>query len=188
MPLTCDSDCQRDNYTMYPLQLRFFTNALYADDQLRQRVAWALHRLMPVSGWDISISLPGYTPYLQIFDRHAFGNYRQLLQEITLNPAMGDYLDMMDSTKYDPNENYAREILQLFSIGVFQLNPDGTPKLGTDGLPLPTYDQSVVTSFARSSPAGPPRTRRRTATRTTAIRWCSSRAPRQRLEDAAERA
>jgi hypothetical protein len=148
VPLTCDSDCQRDNYTVYPLQLRFFTNALYAGDQLRQRVAWALHRLMPVSGWDISMP-SWYTPYLQVFQHHAFGHYRQLLQELTLNPAMGDYLDMMDSTKYDPNENYAREVLQLFSIGVFQLNPDGTQKIGTDGLPLPTYDQSVVTNLAK---------------------------------------
>ena len=148
IPLDCDSDCQRDKYTTYPLQRRFFTNALYGNDQLRQRVAWALHRMFVVSGWDLS--QPAWmTPYLQVFDRNAFGHYRHILGEITLNPAMGDYLDMMDSTKWDPNENYAREILQLFSIGVFKLNPDGTPQVDAQGLPIPTYDQSVVTAFAR---------------------------------------
>jgi uncharacterized protein (DUF1800 family) len=148
IPLACDSDCQRDNYTTYPLQRQFFTNALYGEDQLRQRVAWALHRMFVVSGWDLS--QPSWmTPYLQIFDRNAFGHYRHILGEITLNPAMGDYLDMMDSTKWDPNENYAREVLQLFSIGVNKLNPDGTTKLDGQGLPVPTYDQSVVTAFAR---------------------------------------
>ena len=148
IPATCTAICQRDSYSMYPLQNRFFQNALYGDDQLRQRVSWALHKLLVVSGQDVSIPAR-YTPYLQIIDRNAFGNYRQLLYEMTLNPAMGVYLDMASSTRNNPNENYAREILQLFSVGVVLLNQDGTPQLDAFGEPLPTYDQGVVSGFAR---------------------------------------
>ncbi len=148
VPPGCDTTCQRDNYSMYPLQLRFFTNALYGQDQLRQRVIWTLHQMLVVSGRDIT--QPSWMlPYLQILDRNAFGNYRQLLSAITLNPAMGNYLDMATSTKSNPNENYAREILQLFSLGTVLLNPDGTPKVDLSGDPLPTYSQAQVTSFAR---------------------------------------
>ncbi len=148
VPATCDTTCQRDNYSMYPLQIRFFTNALYGSDQLRQRVIWTLHELVVASGRDIS--LPGWMlPYIQILDRNAFGNYRQLLYEVTLNPAMGQYLNMSTSTKNNPNENYAREILQLFSIGTELLNQDGTPQLDVNGDPSPSYDQATVTNFAR---------------------------------------
>ncbi|MEP6801818.1 MAG: DUF1800 family protein [Acidobacteriota bacterium] len=148
VPATCDATCQRDNYSMYPLQIRFFTNALYGSDQLRQRIIWTLHQLLVVSGRDIT--QPSWMlPYLQILDRNAFGNYRQILYEMTLNPAMGNYLDMATSTKTNPNENYAREILQLFSIGTVLLNQDGTPQLDTFGDPLPSYSQAQVTSFAR---------------------------------------
>ena len=142
------SACQRDNYTMHPLQTRFFRNALYGEDQLRQRVAFALHQIIVVSG--IDITLPGWmTPYLQTLYRNAFGDYRDLLYEITLNPAMGNYLDINGNSRTRPNENYAREVLQLFSIGTVLLNPDGTPQLDRDGLPLPAYDQTTVDNFSR---------------------------------------
>ena len=72
-------------------------------------------------------------PYLQILDRNAFGNFRQLLYDITLNPGMGDYLNMKGNSRINPNENYAREIMQLFSIGVDLLNQDGTPVLDSQG-------------------------------------------------------
>jgi uncharacterized protein (DUF1800 family) len=142
------STCQRDNYTMYPVQTRFFVNALYGSDQLRQRVAFALHQILVASGVDIT--QPSWmTPYLQTLDRDAFGNFRQLLYDITLNAAMGNYLDMNGNTKTRPNENYAREVLQLCSIGTVRLNDDGTPQLDGSGQPVPTYDQAVVTNFAR---------------------------------------
>jgi uncharacterized protein (DUF1800 family) len=142
------SACQRDNYTMYPLQNRFFVNALYGEDQLRQRVAFALHQILVVSGVDIT--QPSWmAPYLQTLDRHAFGNYRDLLYDITLNPAMGNYLDVNGNTRTRPNENYAREILQLFSIGTVRLNIDGTPQLDGSGQPIPTYTQETVDNFAR---------------------------------------
>ncbi len=140
--------CQRDNYSMYPLQLKLFTNAMYGPDQLRQRVAFALHKIIVVSGRDTQ--QPSWmASYLQAIDRDAFGNFRQLLQDITLNPTMGEYLDMRGNTKTAPNENYAREILQLFSVGLDQLSPDGTPVLDAQGNRIPTYDQTTITTFAR---------------------------------------
>ena len=142
------STCQRDNYTMYPLQNRFFVNALYGQDQLRQRVAFALHQILVVSGVDV-IQPSWMTPYLQLLDRNAFGNYRQLLYELTLNPAMGNYLDVNGNTRTRPNENYAREILQLFSIGTVELNPDGTAQVDAGGQPIPSYTQTTVNEFAR---------------------------------------
>ncbi len=142
------STCQRDNYTMYPVQNRFFVNGLYGPDQLRQRVAFALHQILVVSG--IEITQPSrMTPYLQILDRDAFGSYRQLLHDITLNAAMGNYLDLNNNTKTRPNENFAREVLQLFSIGTVRLNLDGTPQLDGSGQPIPTYDQTTINNFAR---------------------------------------
>ena len=130
------------------MQNRFFVNALYGEDQLRQRVAFALHQIIVVSGVDIT--QPSWmTPYLQILDRNAFGSYRQLLQEISLNPAMGNYLDIANNTRTLPNENYAREILQLFSLGTVRLNVDGTQQLDSSGQPIPTYTQETVNNFAR---------------------------------------
>jgi len=148
IPADCDTICRRDNYSMYPLQNRFYLNALYGQDQLRQRVAFALHQIFVVSGVDITHP-SRMAPYLQILDRNAFGNYRQLLYEITLNPAMGNYLDMAGNNADNPNENYAREVLQLFSIGLNQLNENGTPVLDQYGQPVPAYDQNTVNAFAR---------------------------------------
>ena len=142
------SACQRDNYTIYPVQNRFFTNALYGPDQLRQRVAFALHQIVVVS--NVDITQPSWmTPYLQVLDRNALGNYRQLLYDMSLNPAMGNYLDIAGNTKAVPNENYGREILQLFSLGTFRLNPDGTQQLDLTGQPIPAYTQETVNNFAR---------------------------------------
>ena len=142
VPDTCDATCERDNYTLYLLQRQFFTNALYGEDQLRQRVAWALHKIIVVSGRDMQPSW--VVPYLQILYSNAFGNFRTILGNITLNPAMGQYLDMRTSTRNNPNENYPREILQLFSVGTDRLNTDGTPQRNGAGEIVPTYDQAVI--------------------------------------------
>jgi uncharacterized protein (DUF1800 family) len=147
-PPQCLAACQRDNYTPYLIHRRFFTNALYGNDQLRQRAAWALHKILVVSG-DQLYQAPWLTPYVQLIDRSAFGNYRQLLYDLTLNTPMGFYLDMSTSTRVSPNENYAREILQLFSVGTVLLNFDGTPQLDANGNAIPTYDQSVVDGFTK---------------------------------------
>jgi uncharacterized protein (DUF1800 family) len=148
--VTCpnNSTCVRDNYSMYLLQNRFFVNALYGPDQLRQRVAFALHQILVISGVDIT--QPSWmAPYLQTLDRNALGNFRHLLYEVSLNPGMGNYLDIANNTRTNPNENYAREVLQLFSIGTVRLNPDGTQQLDGAGNPIPTYSQTDVNNFAR---------------------------------------
>lgn len=147
-PTGSPPECTRDNYTQYQIQKSFFSNSLYGSDQLRQRVAFALHQILVVSGRDIN--RPSWmTVYLQALDRNAFGNFRTLLNDITLNPGMGQFLDMRLSTRTNPNENFAREIMQLFSVGVNELNLDGTPKLDSQGAVIPTYSQATVTEFTR---------------------------------------
>lgn len=141
--------CLRDNYTMYPVHRTFFTNALYGNDQLRQRVAFALHQILVVSA-NSEVNRPSWmTTYLQALDRNAFGNFKTLLNEITLAPAMGEFLDMRLSTRTNPNENFAREVLQLFSIGTDALNLDGTPQRDAQGTIIPTYSQADVNEFTR---------------------------------------
>ena len=137
-----------------PVQARFFTNAVHGQDQLRQRVALALHEIFVISG--VEESNPAQmVPYLRVLQQGAFGNFRQLMRDVTLNVAMGEYLDMRNNDKANPvtgtlaNENYARELLQLFTIGLVQLNLDGTVKTDSKGVPLPTYDQKTVQEFAK---------------------------------------
>ncbi|HVF67724.1 MAG TPA: DUF1800 domain-containing protein [Pyrinomonadaceae bacterium] len=146
---TIRNACLRDNYSVYPLQVQFHKNALARQTQLRQRVAWALHQIFVVSQREIGES-SRMTAYLQLLDRNAFGNFKTLLTDITLNPAMGEYLNMNQSVAGNPNENYAREVLQLFSVGVNQLNLDGTPVLDSQGNPVPTYTQTTVNEFTRA--------------------------------------
>ena len=130
--------------------------AIQGPDQLRQRVAWALSEIFVVSARDDDLhGVEATAAYMDILARDAFGNVRQLLEDVTLSPAMGSYLDMLSNDKEDPdtgqkpNENYAREILQLFSIGLYKLHPDGTLQLSTRGLPIDTYDQETVEGFAQ---------------------------------------
>jgi uncharacterized protein (DUF1800 family) len=143
-PVDCTTGiCHRDNYTLYPLQTRLFLNAMYNPDQLRQRVSWALHKVVITSG--LTLTRPSQmVPYLNLLYYDAFGNYRDILYTVSLNPGMGHYLNMDTNTKTNPNENYAREIMQLFAIGTDLLNMDGTTQNDGLGFPLPTYDQSVI--------------------------------------------
>ncbi len=152
-PVGSPSTCVRDNYTMYPLQVAFFRNALSNDDELRQRVALALHEILVVSG--LKVTQPSaMAPYLNLLLDDAFANYRTILYDVTLNPAMGHYLDMVNNdltppnSNVPPNENYAREVMQLFSIGVNMLNEDGSPVLDAGGNAVPTYTQDTIEGFA----------------------------------------
>jgi uncharacterized protein (DUF1800 family) len=130
-------------------------NTLIHSDQLRQRVAFALSEILVVSDQNTTLSgFPdGMAYYYDILLRNAFGNYRQLLEEVTLSPAMGVYLNMMGNRRADlsqnlhPDENYGREINQLFSAGLVMLNDDGTPQLSANK-PIPSYNQSTITNFA----------------------------------------
>lgn len=140
--------CFRDTYTMYPIQTWFYREAFYGQPQLRHKMAWALSQIWVISGVDTQQSTWMITYHQRLSD-NAFGNWRQLMQDITLNPGMGNYLDMIRSTKNSPNENYPREVLQLFNIGLFMLNQDGTLQLDGQGNPIPTYDQNVVNNFTK---------------------------------------
>ena len=140
--------CRWDHYTQIPVMNWFFKEAFYGEPQLRHRVAWALSQLWVTSGQTIQQS-SHMVAYHKILSQHAFGNYRDLMEDMTLNPAMGDYLDMARSTKNNPNENFAREILQLFTVGLFMLNEDGTVQTDTGGNPIPTYDQATVNNFTK---------------------------------------
>jgi hypothetical protein len=133
----------------------WWQQSITAPDQLRQRVAFALSEIMVVSDQgvlaDNGRALCSY--YDTLLD-NAFGNYRTLLEAVSLTPAMGLYLDMRGNdvgsiiTGIHANENYAREIMQLFSIGLYRLWPDGTLVLNSQGNLVPTYDQNVIMGFA----------------------------------------
>ncbi len=129
----------------------FFGNALSGDDQLRQRVLYALSEIIVISR-NKNTNANELLPWLRILSRNAFGNYRTLLGEITLDAGMGHYLDMVNSARPGlaggANENYPREAMQLFSMGVVELNADGSVKLDANGQPIPTYTQADVQQLA----------------------------------------
>jgi len=162
--------CARDHLTLAMVQRDFFTNAISAPDQLRQRVAWALSQIIVTSANEPDLAYAHVMSRFQnILFQEAFGNYENLLRKVTYNPAMGNYLDMVNNDRPAgtrvPNENYAREIMQLFSIGLYELKADGTPLLDANNQPIATYDQSDIAEFARvftgytyssaANPAGP---------------------------------
>lgn len=137
---------------------RWFHTAALAPDQLRQRMAFALSQILVVSDRADTLSGDHYgvSEYWDILARNAFGNYRQLLEEVTLSPMMGRYLSHWRNRKINvagtqlPDENYAREIMQLFTIGLIERNADFSPIMDPDtGLPAATYVQQDVSELAR---------------------------------------
>lgn len=133
----------------------WFRNVLWGDDQLRQRVAFALSEILVVSQLGALNDAPyALASYHDMLARNAFGNYRDLLEEVTLHPAMGVYLSMLGNEKPNetlnirPDENYAREVMQLFSIGLVELNIDGSERLDGNNQPIPTYNQEIIEGFA----------------------------------------
>ena len=134
-----------------PLQQRFWVHALTGQDQLRQRVALALGEIFVIGGDKIG-DPTGYTNYLKLLNSDAFTNYRQIMKDVTLSPAMGHYLDMVDNNKPKngdhANENYARELMQLFTLGTTLLNEDGSLQFDASNNPIPTYSQNQVQEFA----------------------------------------
>jgi uncharacterized protein (DUF1800 family) len=151
--------------TSKDLGSQFFYNAVMQPDQLRQRVAFALGQILVVSQTgipgnpntpedDAKLAMAGY---LNLLSSNAFSNFRELLEAVTLDPAMGTYLDMANNRAFDtggraiePNENYAREMLQLFTLGLHKLKEDGTEQLDAEGLPIPAYTEAHVQAFSRA--------------------------------------
>lgn len=142
--------------TLYP-RLAWWQQAMAGPDPVRQRIALALSEIFVISErFDRLFRSPdGRASYYDVLLRNAFGNYRDLLMDVTRHPAMGMYLSHLNNRKSDPaigrfpDENYAREVMQLFSIGLFELNVDGSRKLDAEGRPIPTYDNDDITEFAK---------------------------------------
>jgi uncharacterized protein (DUF1800 family) len=135
------------------LQTAFFNIALKGDDQLRQRASFALAQILVVSAVK-EVQFQQMVSYQRLMGDYAFGPYRDLLTAITLNPSMGDFLDMVNNDKADPragtvaNENYARELLQLFTLGLVQLDSQGLP-ITVGGATVPEYDETTVAEMAK---------------------------------------
>ena len=133
----------------------WYKNTITGSDQLRQRVAYALSQIFVTSdlNGELNNEVYGMAIYYDLLATNAFGRYRDVLENVTLSPIMGSYLSMIANAKpivalnIRPDENYAREIMQLFSIGLIKLNPNGTPQLG-GGVPIPTYNNNTIRAFA----------------------------------------
>jgi hypothetical protein len=152
------ANASADPTTPYPSSLTFNTwwqQSVTAPDQLRQRVAFALSEIMVISQNGVLVNnATAMSSYYDVLLDNAFGNFRSLLEAVTLSPAMGLYLDMLNNdvgslvTGLHANENYAREIQQLFSIGLNRMWPDGTLVTDSHGNLVPTYNQAVVMGYA----------------------------------------
>ena len=134
------------------LESEVWQTALTAPDQLRQRVAFSLTELFVVSTQsENALSMP---PFWNALAKDSFGNWRTLMEDMTLSPAMGLYLNTIQSNKpaagQIANENFGREMLQLFSTGIVMLNQDGTPQMDAGGNPIPVYTEAQVEAFARA--------------------------------------
>ena len=139
------------NNSMGALMQWSLYNYSTAPDQLRQRVAYSLSQIIVTSSNKL-IYPDAMLPWLRLLSKYSFGNYRDLLRDITKCPSMGKYLDLAGSAKPSisgaANENYARELMQLFTIGLSQLNADGSLKLDASNNPIPTYNQATVVQMA----------------------------------------
>lgn len=135
------------------VQTAFFKNAVNDGDQLRQRMAFALNELWVVGANKVSDPV-GYSNYMAALTKDGLGNYYNVMKDVTLTPAMGHWLDMVNNDKpgtgQHANENYARELMQLFTLGLNKLNPDGTSMVDGSGVPVPTYTQDDVMALGRS--------------------------------------
>lgn len=147
--VSSDTICNRAHFSRTPVAMRFYANAIAGSDQLRQRTAFALGQMIVASEAEVN-STAGIAAFNQIFLANAFGNYRDILNQVTMSGYMGDYLDMADSNKSGPSENYAREFLQLFSMGPDQLNMDGTLKRDGGGAAIPNYTTEDIKGVARA--------------------------------------
>jgi uncharacterized protein (DUF1800 family) len=140
MPVTTEMTTLRNNW---------YRNMANGQDQLRQRMIFALSQLFVVSAQKNPYANE-MQPWLDTLSKNAFGNFNTLLREMTLNPSMGKYLDLGNSMAPAPNENYAREVMQLFTIGPVLLNQDGSLQLDGNGNPIPSYNQAHIADLSRA--------------------------------------
>jgi uncharacterized protein (DUF1800 family) len=132
----------------------FWKQVAYGQDPLRQRIAWALAQIFVVSSNGTPSFSPAQAAFYDVLNQHAFGRYRDLLEAVSLSATMGQYLSHISNLPEDPttgrlpDENYAREVMQLFSIGLWELNPDGTRRLNAQNQPIPTYGQAEIRGMA----------------------------------------
>jgi len=149
-----------DNETFGPYALHFnyawWQRNMTNEDLLRQRTAYALSQILVTSiNSDLRDWADALSSYYDLFVTNAFGNYKDILMQVTKHPAMGYYLSHLNNPREDtennihPDENYAREIMQLFSIGLFELNPDGTLMTDGSGNPIPTYNNNDIKDLAK---------------------------------------
>ncbi|WP_081310483.1 DUF1800 domain-containing protein [Pseudoalteromonas luteoviolacea] len=150
-----------DGFNLFHIEqtsLAFWRNSIAGEDQLRQRMAFALSELLVVSnaGGEVLTDIPeAVAAYQDILIQNAFGNYRSILELVTYSPAMGHYLTYMGSEKGNeqtgrmPDENYARELLQLFTLGIVALNKDGSVQLNSEDAPVELYNNTDITGLAR---------------------------------------
>jgi uncharacterized protein (DUF1800 family) len=145
------------SYTPTWVGQKFWQTAQTGPDALRRKVAFSIHHIFMVSQADANLWMQGraYANYLDTLNKNAFGNFRTLLQDMAMSPVMGIYLSHMRNRKEDlatgrvPDENFAREIMQLFTIGLHELNNDGTVKLDSQGNPIETYTNADVMALAK---------------------------------------
>lgn len=143
------TNSDNSNAALNTLRNTWYTNMASGQDQLRQRMIFALSQIFVVSR-NKNPYANELAPWLITLSDNAFGNFDTLLRQITLNPAMGKYLDLGNSVIPSPNENYAREVMQLFTIGPVLLNQDGSVILDSSGVPQPSYNQSHISATARA--------------------------------------
>ena len=137
-------------------RMAWWNNTMKSDDQLRQKMAYALSQIFVISEKSqLELAAMGMGDYYDVLYRNAFGNFRDLLEEVTYHPTMGFYLTYLNNNKSNPeqnirpDENYAREVMQLFTIGLYELNPDGTLIFDANNEPIASYDNDDIAEFAK---------------------------------------
>ncbi|MEO0899159.1 MAG: DUF1800 domain-containing protein [Bacteroidota bacterium] len=148
---------ERLGFNSFEARSMWWELVLKSNDQLRQRMAFALSEIFVTSavGSELEEYGLGMTAFYDMLIRHAFGNFKDLLLDVSLSPTMGFYLSHFNNPKADsvanifPDENYAREVMQLFSIGLYELNIDGSQKLDNNGNPIPTYSNQDIKEMAK---------------------------------------
>ena len=142
-----DQDRAQNDLARGWMETRLLDAQMLGEDQLRQRMAWAIFGFIPVGNGPPPY---GRLEYFNLLQRNALGDFKEFIIRLTRNPTMGNFLDNNNNTAQNPNENYGRELMQLFTVGLVQLNPDGSVRRNAKGLPLETYSQDDVIAATKA--------------------------------------